>query len=144
MDTFMRNLPHWVHAAGVLAMILGYGLKNTIDNNPDELAQYGSLSDCATILGALTTFSGIALGFGKDKKQQSDLKEARAAPPIGTDGKPDVRLTVAAAIHQAIADDDDDLAHRLTSALNPPDKSKDAIADLTAKLDALTAKVSPV
>lgn len=106
---FVRtNLPHWMQAVGVLAMLLGYGYQKTAEANPEAVAPYQGVADWGAIAGLLITGGGIALNHGKDKQAQAvvnakenEIAEVAASPPVDPHGNPSAWLSACTAMHQA-------------------------------------------
>lgn len=131
---FVRtNLPHWMQAIGVLAMLLGYGYQKTAEQNPDAVAPYAGMADWGAIAGLLITGGGIALNHGKDKAAQAvveakngEIDAAAAAPPIDANGKTSAWLTASTAMSQAAMERNIPLMKAIADALEmhlPPKES---------------------
>lgn len=122
---FVRtNLPHWMQAVGVLAMLLGYGYQKTAEVNPDAVAPYSGMADWGAIAGLLITGGGIALNHGKDKQAQAvveakdnKIEEVASEPPVDAHGNSSAWITASAAMHQASLERDMPLMKAIASAL---------------------------
>jgi hypothetical protein len=124
LTNFQKNLPKLTTIGGTVLMLLAMGIQNASQSNPELLKDWGSTEDLTKLAGAIITMMGIALAHGNDKTNAHAIDQAAKSAPVAADGTQSAKITVGAAVEQAIGEDDPALAKRLIEALSPSGPSE--------------------